>query len=136
MRIKSFAFLNSGKRNIAKLLLFHDDPHGYFAIGAGDSNKSPSSHDSPLLGENQCWKPAERRLIETSDGEYIAEWSAQFHYGEISSNKICEVAISRNTTNGTCDGLIRATVDEIKLSPGSVVTISIRISPRDLKILI
>jgi len=132
----TFAFLNSGKKNIARLLLFQDDPHGYFAIGAGDSNKLPSSGDTPLLGQNQCWKSAERRLIETADGEYFAEWSAQFHYGEITSNKICEVAISRNATNGTCDGLIRATVDEIKLSPGSVVTISIRISPRDLKILI
>jgi len=135
MQIKSFAFLNSGKKNITKLLIFQDDPHGYYALGVGDSHKQPSPDDNPLMGDEQCWKVPEKSLIESS-GEYFAEWSAEFHYGDLPSNTIREVAIARNTTNGTSDGLVRMAVNEIKMTPGSVVRIKIRLSPQEMQILI
>ncbi len=129
MGLKTFAFLNVGKENITKLLVDQGNPYAYYAIGVGNSSTDASETDNPLLGGEQKWKDANRSYFKDANNSYIAQWNATFYYDDLPSNALNEVAIARNITNGTTQGLIRITYDEIVLGSGSSVSFQIRVSP-------
>ena len=85
--------------------------------------------DDPLKGNEQSWRDANRSYFTDDNGSYIAQWNATFNYGDLPSNSLKEVAVAQNITNGTVNGLIRITFDEIILGSGSSVNFQIQISP-------
>jgi len=129
MGLKTFAFLNTGKENITKLLVDQGNPYAYYAIGVGNSSTDASETDNPLLGDEQKWRDANRSYFKDENNSYISQWNATFYYNDLPSNALNEVAIARNITNGTTQGLIRITFDEIILGSGSSVSFQIRVSP-------
>jgi len=129
MGLKSVAILNKGKENITKLLVDLGNPYSYYAIGVGNDGTDATEDDDPLKGSEQSWKDANRSYFIDANGSYIAQWNATFNYGDLPSNSLKEIAIAQNITNGTANGLIRITFDEIILGSGSSVNFQIQISP-------
>jgi len=129
MGLKSVAILNIGKENITKLLVDLGNPYSYYGMGVGNDGSDATENDNPLKGSEQSWKDANRSFFKDDNGSYIAQWNATFNYGDLPSNSLREVAIAHNITNGTSEGLIRVTFDEVILGTGSSVNFQIQISP-------
>lgn len=102
--INQALMLWNGKSEIAGIFF------SYKCIGFGNSNESSTANQSPLLGDDLVFKPAETSYDEYDDSISVT-WASPLIYGDLWNATIGEIAIVRNCTSGRNTGLLRLALD-------------------------
>jgi len=121
MALREVTLLKNFKEEFAQFLI-----NTYQAIGIGNSTSSGSVNSSPLLGDTQIYKMADRD-IEILNGTVRARWESNLIRGDLFSNTMSEIAIVKNSTSDRYQGFLRLLIDPIPIQERDELRISVEV---------
>lgn len=128
MAITSSKVLNTGKVNIAGLLVDSDSPYSYTGIGVGNDTNAAAEGNTGLRGDELNFKDGNISTYTSGNNSYISQWNSSFVYSDLTSHIFREVVVSQNASNNSGNCLLRGVYDDVTLGADDSISLTIMVS--------
>lgn len=128
MAITSSKVLNTGKANIAGLLVDSGSPYSYTGIGVGNDTNAAAEGNTGLGGDELNFKDGNISTYTSGNNSYISQWNSSWTYSDLTSHIFREVVVSQNASNNSGNCLLRGVYDSVTLGADDSISLTIMVS--------